>query len=130
MSENEAKLVYAKRWLDKMEAELLATLDGLMVSCGLGEAIAACQGWQPKFASLPDRFADPDGSKPTVIFKLAMKSNGWVGMSASLLADKPESLAAAVSHLDSRLNDLDIVRSWHQADLEYEQALAAAKSRK
>lgn len=130
MSPKAEKLAYAKRWLEKKEAEMLSELDGLMVSCGLEDAVAVCAGWQPKFAKLPARFADEADGKMTIVFRpMPLGPFGLVRMTA--VAMHPERLtkgeAADVKSLDYHVQALD-ASHWHLADRDYERALADAKA--
>lgn len=130
MSDVAAKLSYAKRWLEKNEAELLAELDGLMASCGLGDAAAVCAGWRPVMAKLPARFADPDGSKAAVIIR-PMPLGDFGVMRLTAVGLQPEKLsketADDISDFDCQIKQLDFSR-WQLAVRDYERALAEAKA--
>lgn len=133
MMDSAAKLVYAKRWLEKNEADLLAELDCAMVDCGLDDAAATCIGWKPKFVELPARFTDPDTNKVVISFRLVDNGPfGTVKMVAELLTPIIDSvvdgeLATKVDALDRIARDLAVVSDWLQADGEYERVLQDAK---
>ena len=133
MTDSTAKLVYAKRWLEKNEADLLAELDCAMVDCGLSDAAATCIGWKPKFVDLPPRFIDPDTGKVVISFRLVDNGPfGAVKLVAELLTPFIDSvvdgeLATKVSSLDRIVRELAVVSDWLQADGEYERSLQDAK---
>lgn len=130
MSDVAVKLAYAKRWQEKLEAELLAELDGLMAKCGLGDAVAVCAGWRPLSAKLPARFADPDGSKVAVIIR-PMPLGAFGVMRLTAVGLQPEKLskemADNIADFDYQIKQLDFSR-WQFAVRDYERALADAKA--